>query len=230
MSFPIFVEETTDFMPQLVRIIPMLNNATYWYELADYYREVRNNSRKAELAYRQVIKWRDKNENNGWIYEDIAGVLSDQGKYKQSIKYALKAIKIDPDEYTFWDTYAYASDNLGDYPNAIKAYLKLIRNGQSNRHCNYYQSLADCYIKIQQMGKAIKALHYSLFHDPQDEDTLYNLACMYALSGKKKDALTYLESSFQLTKGRKQHWAKEDPDLQSLWQDKAFKALIRKYA
>lgn len=54
---------------------------------------------------------------------------------------------------------------------------------------------------------------------------LYNLACLHALSGQPRKALTLLPEALHLRPDLK-GWAKQDPDLTSLHQDAAFLKLV----
>ena len=83
-------------------------------------------------------------------------------------------------------------------------------------------------------GEAEKALHLleqtsqamaDLDPDPKWQgNVLYNLACVYALSGLKDKAIPALEEAFALNPGLLD-WSKQDSDLNSLRQEPAFLAL-----
>jgi hypothetical protein len=55
--------------------------------------------------------------------------------------------------------------------------------------------------------------------------SLYNLACFYALSGEKSKALENLSQCFSLNPDIIE-WSKQDTDLESLWDDPAYLALV----
>lgn len=55
--------------------------------------------------------------------------------------------------------------------------------------------------------------------------TIFNLACYYALSGEKSKALENLSQCFSLSPDIIE-WSKQDTDLESLWEDPSYLALI----
>jgi hypothetical protein len=56
----------------------------------------------------------------------------------------------------------------------------------------------------------------------------YNIACYQALAGEREAALEKLKTAFPL-RPELVHWSQEDTDLESLWGDKEFQALIQAY-
>lgn len=55
--------------------------------------------------------------------------------------------------------------------------------------------------------------------------TLYNLACFYALNGEKSKSLENLERAFSLSPDIIE-WSKQDADLESLWDDPRYQSLV----
>lgn len=55
--------------------------------------------------------------------------------------------------------------------------------------------------------------------------TLYNLACFYALNGESEKSLENLAQAFSLAPDIIE-WSQKDTDLESLWQDPRFLALV----
>lgn len=60
---------------------------------------------------------------------------------------------------------------------------------------------------------------------PWQGQSLYNLACFYALSGEKDKSLENLSQSFTLSPDMIE-WSKEDTDLVSLWDEPGYKVLV----
>ena len=66
-----------------------------------------------------------------------------------------------------------------------------------------------------------------------EEDTwkgaqYYNIACYHALAGDRKAALEKLKTAFPL-RSDLVPWAQQDRDLESLWEDDEFLALIQAF-
>lgn len=59
--------------------------------------------------------------------------------------------------------------------------------------------------------------------------SIYNLACFFALNGEKGKALENLHQCFSLSPGIIE-WSRQDKDLESLWDDPAYLALIESAA
>lgn len=55
--------------------------------------------------------------------------------------------------------------------------------------------------------------------------SIYNLACYYALSGDKEQAIDRLSEAFSLSTDLVE-WSKEDSDLTSIWDDPGYLALV----
>jgi tetratricopeptide (TPR) repeat protein len=87
--------------------------------------------------------------------------------------------------------------------------------------------LLACYFARE--GNAVEAR--ALLRDASEtEETLYNLACTYALLHEPETALHYLERDFERQKDagtveRQRAWARRDPDLSSLAREPRFLAL-----
>ena len=74
--------------------------------------------------------------------------------------------------------------------------------------------------------KVIKALQFvesALRIDPESEDTQYNAACFYAVSGETEKALECLEHGLQDVE-----WAENDTDLDAIRDHPRYKELVRK--
>ena len=64
---------------------------------------------------------------------------------------------------------------------------------------------------------------------PNDANVLYNAACTYGLMGMKIDALDTFRRAVNAGYSNLD-WCLRDPDLQILYEEPEFKALVQKYA
>jgi hypothetical protein len=64
--------------------------------------------------------------------------------------------------------------------------------------------------------------------DPTMAWAYYSVACLYALSGNKEQALYYLKQSLERGLSDKKH-IESDPDMDSLREEKVFRSLMTKY-
>ena len=77
-----------------------------------------------------------------------------------------------------------------------------------------------------QMMEEVTRISLTLDESPSWQgQSLYNLACFYALSGEKDKSLENLSQTFTLSPDMIE-WSKEDTDLVSLWDEPGFLALV----
>lgn len=79
----------------------------------------------------------------------------------------------------------------------------------------------------EQKEKAFEWMEKVLKLYPDDAGVLINAACFMAKTGRKKDALNYLENVFGKGFG-KRDWIEHDPDYDSLRDEPRFQALLKK--
>jgi TolB-like protein/Flp pilus assembly protein TadD len=84
-------------------------------------------------------------------------------------------------------------------------------------------------VSLCRLGEPAEGLDWArraLEIDPTDAGVRYNVACLYALAGKREEALQCLEECIRLGLGNHE-WIERDPDLESLRDDARFQALLR---
>ena len=97
------------------------------------------------------------------------------------------------------------------------------------RQDEFMKALRACYLARAGRGDEARALLREIVPAPE---TLYNLACTWALLGDKLQALEFLEQDFEQNlptpgmRARQQHWARGDPDLDSLRGEPRFESLL----
>ena len=80
------------------------------------------------------------------------------------------------------------------------------------------------------LGEKEKGLEWArraVAEDPTDTGTLYNVACLYSMDGKREEAMTYLEKAVANGFAQKA-WIENDDDLNPLRDMPRFKALLAK--
>ena len=105
----------------------------------------------------------------------------------------------------------------------ISFFERLVRD-----HPNFVDALkplAEAYTKKGLYEKGLHVDRRLAQLCPRDAGIHYNLACSYALLGKKDAALLALERSVELGYDDLEH-LKKDPDLKSLRNDPRFKSLL----
>ena len=83
-------------------------------------------------------------------------------------------------------------------------------------------------VSLWRLGEASEGLEWArraLDIDPTDAGVRYNVACLFALDGKRQEALECLEECQRLG-FRNMDWIKRDPDLASLYGEPRFERLM----
>ncbi len=106
----------------------------------------------------------------------------------------------------------------------IRFYEGIIKNRP-----NYVDALiplADAYTRNGELTKGLSIDQRLSRLCKRDPIVFYNLACSYALVGKKRLAISKLRKSVELGYHDLEH-LKRDPDLKSLHQDTGFEEVVR---
>lgn len=83
-------------------------------------------------------------------------------------------------------------------------------------------------VSLCRLGEAAEGLEWArraLEIDPSDAGVRYNVACLYALEGRRDEAMSCLEECLRLGFGNVE-WIGRDPDLASLREDPRFETLL----
>jgi serine/threonine protein kinase/Flp pilus assembly protein TadD len=86
---------------------------------------------------------------------------------------------------------------------------------------------ATIWSNLGETDNAIDWANRSLAIDPEDPQLLYNVSCVYAIEGKKEEALKCLERAIDKGYGHRE-WIEHDSDLNSLRSDPRFKSLLER--
>lgn len=111
------------------------------------------------------------------------------------------------------------------YESAIEELRKVLDQYPFDFEANYW--IAFAYLLVKRYEKSIHHFEIARRVNPEDQLTLYNLACAYALNGDTDEALTALEKSVDVGFTDAGHIEK-DPDLKSLHGEDRFQQLLRK--
>ncbi len=85
--------------------------------------------------------------------------------------------------------------------------------------------LAVIYAQQGRAEDAAAAVRSAILLRPNDQNTLYNAACVYGITNRKQDALEMLKAAAKVGYSRFE-WASKDPDLACLRGDPEFEALV----
>ena len=82
-------------------------------------------------------------------------------------------------------------------------------------------------LKNKKYPEAIRLYEELIEERPNNQTALYNMACAYSLTGKKEEALVYLQKSLEAGFVNFAHLEK-DPDLDPLREEPGYRALLKK--
>jgi serine/threonine protein kinase/tetratricopeptide (TPR) repeat protein len=155
-----------------------------------------------------------------------------QGKSTEAVPLFEKACKLRPEDYQAPSFLAQAFAGQGRIAEANKASQRAVSSieGWLDTNPDDARALnlgAGIWSNLGQTEKALEWAKRSLEIDPEDPQLLYNVACVYAIEGMKDDALQCLERAIDKGYGHLE-WMEHDSDLNSLRNDKRFKALIER--
>jgi serine/threonine protein kinase/tetratricopeptide (TPR) repeat protein len=128
----------------------------------------------------------------------------------------------------FFAAQCYAA--LGRSADAEAAYRRALHVVRQHLELNPDDSRAAtlCAVALCRLGERDEGLEWAQRArriDPDDSGILYNVACLFALEGRREDALGCLEQAFSGGFGNWE-WIAHDPDLNSLRGDPRFQALL----
>lgn len=113
-----------------------------------------------------------------------------------------------------------------NYERAVEDLQKVLDERPFDFQANYY--IAFSYLLMKRYAKAIHHFEIARRINPEDELTLYNLACAYALhGGKSQEAIDALEASVKAGFSDPEHMEK-DPDLDSLRGEERYQQLVER--
>ena len=163
--------------------------------------------------------------------------------YQQAFEKFDKAVSIKPDRYEAYVNWGADLTNFAKkkdgadsdilYQLAIEKYEKAILL-KPNDHEAYY-SYGSCLMNLahRKEGETAETLYQQALEKCQKARELggkvYNLACLYALKGNKKEALMYLDESLD----KKEHsidFVREDDDWKEFLEDADFIEILEKYS
>src|SRR5512141_33389 len=155
-----------------------------------------------------------------------------QGKSTEAVPLFELACKLRPEDYQAPSFLAQAFAGQGRIAEANKASQRAVKSieGWLDTNPDDARALnlgAGILSNLGQTDKALEWANRSLEIDREDPQLLYNVACVYAIEGMKEEALQCLERAIDKGYGHLE-WMEHDSDLNSLRNDKRFKALLER--
>jgi len=132
---------------------------------------------------------------------------------------------IDPERAQFASQYlrGMVYRHLGEYQMALDAFD--LAYGENSDHLSLLLAMAWCYKRSDRLDKAIAIMQHAYAVSPTEPIVLYNLACYWALSGNKLQALSWLGRALRMDHDLKR-LISDEQDFDQLRTDPDFESLV----
>lgn len=152
-----------------------------------------------------------------------------QGKYNAAIEPFKSAASVRPEDYQAPGFLGLAYTGLGQKAKAAAAYACSIEVAKQQLSVNpgdvralYLGAI--CWARIGRREEALAWAKKALALDSEDSAVLYNMACLYAVLHRAKEALNCLRRVVR--SGWRKEWIRNDPDLSSLRNNPEFQRFV----
>lgn len=157
---------------------------------------------------------------NAWTFHILSRALLSLGRTDEALTRAREAVALAPSYWRNHNALGTTLSKLGRHEEARDAFEVACRLGNAQLPCALY---ALSLLRIGDETAAAQAIGRAARLTP-DADGTYNLACYWALTGKRNQALAALGRAVKL--GFSGTLLTRDPDLASLRDDPEFTALV----
>lgn len=178
----------------------------YYESMAGIYSEEKKYDEALSL-YINMIKEADDKEAKARIYALISDMYEKSKKYEEAIVNIKKAMKLDPENFSFILMLSELYISLKQYDDALDNYKKLLKLKKSNyedkKYCEkkYYIYTGELYFEINKFDEAIECYkkNLELYDSPEETHETLALICkVYTHQHQYTEALPYLKKIIKL--------------------------------
>ncbi|CAN5357438.1 hypothetical protein BH23GEM2_BH23GEM2_15340 [soil metagenome] len=182
---------------------------------------------EAEKHLRHALELDPNSYDAAYFY---ARALLSQGKWQQAAEMFKRASDLRPEDYQapYFLAQAYIGMGKVDEGGVMRQHATDVAVKHLELNPDDSRALCLGAANLAAVGDADRAVEWAgrgLAIDPEDPMTLYNVACVYALGGRKEAALSCLEKAVDNGFGHKE-WVEHDTDLETLRGDSRFQQLV----
>src|SRR6266404_621623 len=155
-----------------------------------------------------------------------------EGKYEEALAHYRNAWRARPEDYQAILLSADVLASLGRQDEMLQAARQGIKLADAHLELNpddaraWYLS-AGALARLGQFEEALERGRRALAIDPEDAGVLYNIACIYAMSGAPDEAIDHIDKAIRNGFGQRE-WLENDSGLDPIRDDPRFKALLQK--
>jgi tetratricopeptide (TPR) repeat protein len=155
--------EAIEYYQRVIKADP--DNPDAKFNLAAAYERIGEYD-KAEAIFMELL---ELDKNNPVVLNYLGYMYADQGiKLKEAEKLIKKALKIDPDNGAYLDSYAWVMYKLKKYNEALKYQLLALESNQ-NEDAILYEHMGDIYLALDKPQEASNHWEKALELDPDNE-------------------------------------------------------------
>ncbi|MCU1308401.1 MAG: serine/threonine protein kinase with repeat [Acidobacteriaceae bacterium] len=163
------------------------------------------------------------------VYHLLGSAYFSSDRFEETVRIVPAALEANGDDYNTYVPYINALDSMGKKQEYVELLAKQTEVLEKQIRTNPEDVRARNLVatRYQQQGRlpeAEREMNLAISFRPNDPGILYNAACMYALQGKKREALQFLTRA-QAAGFHDSNWARRDPDLRSLYGEPEFERL-----
>ncbi|MCW5908936.1 MAG: tetratricopeptide repeat protein [Chitinophagales bacterium] len=182
--------------------------------------------------FKEAKKWYKEAERDSlylkYIYTQYAEMAEADSNYDQAIAYHKMVLDMDSDNIYALNRTGYILGYHLKKSAEGRVYIEKAMALDTANKNQSYTYMASNYFTAGDTATSLEWYFKAIEKNPDDLQAIYNIGCVYSLQGNLKDALKYLEISFEKGYDNFKH-IDADPDLDNIRQSKEFKALIAKY-
>jgi serine/threonine protein kinase/Flp pilus assembly protein TadD len=188
---------------------------------------LRKDFEEAEKYLRHGLELDPNSYDAAYFY---ARALLSQGKWQQAAEMFKRASDIRPEDYQapYFLAQAYIGMGKVDEGGVMRQHATDVAVKHLELNPDDSRALCLGAANLAAVGDADRAVEWAgrgLAIDPEDPMTLYNVACVYALGGRKEASLACLQKAVDNGFGHKE-WVQHDTDLETLRGDPRFQQLV----
>ena len=158
-----------------------------YYVVASYYENTENYYKAIDM-YKHMLKL---NKDTGSGYSGISYCYSQIGDNEKALRYAEKAIQVEPElSYTYYRK-ARVLVSMKDYPNAISYFEKSLDYDRSD--VDSFQWISYCYSILKNYEKSLEYANRAILLDKEDSYSYFRKAWAYQELGRFTEAVRFYE-------------------------------------
>ena len=185
-----YFDELVEFVNEADKVLS--DGSELLRELALMYEDKQDLTKAIEI-YNRLI---DRNPYSAVDWFNLAKVYALQKDYEKAIDACDFALTIKDDDESILSFKGYCLYDQGAYKEAINIFLEYAKVADEKSIA--YELIAECYVKLEQNGEAIKYLNEALSLSPESANLYYQLATNYYDMGNTPKATECLTRTLEL--------------------------------